>query len=117
MRKVVADVLEEDLASMFTKILNHTADVLTLDAVNEEQDDEKGTYGNLTDALHNLLVASMLHRFCQGTKGAVASPDAYNKLKSKVDADFISTVIAYVTNLNDAAGEEVKSALLKLLRP
>lgn len=116
-RKVVGDVLEEEFASLFAKVLNHTADVLTLDAANDAKDDAEGTYGNLNDALYNLLVTAMLHRFCEGTKGAITTPDAYAELKDKVDQDFAASILAYVTNINNLASETSKSALLKLLQP
>ena len=113
-RGVVSDVLQEQFASVLADVLNQATKVLSVDVADDTADDENGTYGKINSALHELVVAIMISRFAQRTRGAVRTPAQYAALKKTVDADLINTVIAYITNVSDAADE--KSELLKLLQ-
>ncbi len=113
-RGVVADVMQEQFAPMFAEMMAHAVKVLTVNVADNTADDAEGTYGKINSSLHELLVALMISRYVQRTRGIVRTPAQYEELKKQVDTDFINTIVAYVTNLSDAS--DGKSELLKLLR-
>ena len=114
-RNVAKSVLEKELAQTFTQMLTHTTDVLTPDVVNNTQDDEDGTYNMLGNAMSNMIIAAMLNHFCHNTSGAICTTEQYANLKKRLNTDFAAVVLEYVTSINDAGGEEIKSSLRNLL--
>lgn len=121
-RQVVSEVLREEFAALFVEILANASKTLTLNIADDTADDENKTYKKIYDGIFDLLVVSMIKRYCDPVTGSdgscayVRSSAEYNKLKKKLSDDFAASIIAYVTNISSLADDNTKSHLQNLFK-